>query len=148
MTTLLKFKQGDSGTKLNLNSSPTGFQLVEFGWNPVVATPVHMGDPLPVLERLRLLLSNTSHDNIAANMQSLHEMQVLANRYMNDPTQEEPVWLHSQLDGETGERRALVRNITIQYRPSWFGAGETITIPAAKIPRFRAGKGLKDKVNK
>lgn len=26
--------------------------------------------------------------------------------------------------------------------------GETITIPAAKVPRFRAGKYLKDKVNK
>jgi len=26
--------------------------------------------------------------------------------------------------------------------------GETITIPAAKVPRFKAGKYLKDKVNK
>jgi DNA-binding protein HU-beta len=26
--------------------------------------------------------------------------------------------------------------------------GETITIPAAKVPRFRAGKNLKEKVNK
>ena len=26
--------------------------------------------------------------------------------------------------------------------------GETITIPAAKVPRFRAGKFLKDQVNK
>ena len=26
--------------------------------------------------------------------------------------------------------------------------GETITIPAAKVPRFKAGKNLKDKVNK
>ncbi len=26
--------------------------------------------------------------------------------------------------------------------------GENITIPAAKVPRFRAGKYLKDKVNK
>lgn len=26
--------------------------------------------------------------------------------------------------------------------------GETITIPAAKVPRFRAGKNLKDRVNK
>lgn len=26
--------------------------------------------------------------------------------------------------------------------------GETITIPAAMVPKFRAGKGLKDKVNK
>ena len=25
--------------------------------------------------------------------------------------------------------------------------GETITIPAAKVPRFKAGKNLKDKVN-
>ena len=26
--------------------------------------------------------------------------------------------------------------------------GETIIIPAAKVPRFRAGKGLKDRVNR
>jgi hypothetical protein len=89
-----------------------------------------MGDPPPVLETLRVFVSNTNYDNIATSMQSLHEMQVLADRYINDQQQEDPVWLHAQMDGETGERRALVRSITIQYKPQWFGVGEsTLNIP-------------------
>jgi hypothetical protein len=130
MATLLRLKLGDSGNLLNLNSSSTGFRLVENGWDPVVATPVHMSDPPPVLETINLLLSYPIPDVIATSMQTLHEMQVLADRYINDPTQEDPVWLHAQMDGETNERRALVRSITMQYKPQWFGAGEsTINIP-------------------
>jgi hypothetical protein len=127
MATTLKFKQGDSGTELNLNSTTTGFRLEEFGWTPVVATPIHLGDPPPVIETLNLFVSNTSYDNISSNMQSLHEMQVLADRYINDNQQEDPVWLHANMDGETGERRALVRSITAQYKHPWFGAGEATT---------------------
>jgi hypothetical protein len=127
LATTLKFKQGDSGTELNLNSTTTGFRLEEYGWTPVVATPVHMGDPPPVIETLDLFVSNTNYNNISSNMQSLHEMQVLADRYINDPQQEEPVWLHAKMDGETGERRALVRSITVQYKHPWFGAGEATT---------------------
>ncbi|MHC4196152.1 MAG: hypothetical protein ACYSQZ_09520 [Planctomycetota bacterium] len=61
-------------------------------------------------------------------------MQVLADRYINDNQQEGPVWLHASMDGETGERRALVRSIEIQYKPQWFGAGEsTLNIPLALV---------------
>jgi hypothetical protein len=77
-----------------------------------------------------VFVSNTNYDNIATSMQILHEMQVLADRYINDPTQEDPVWLHAQMDGETGVRRALVRRIEVQYKPQWFGVGEsTLNIP-------------------
>jgi hypothetical protein len=86
-----------------------------------------MGDPPPVIETLDLFVSNTNYNNISSNMQSLHEMQVLADRYINDPQQEDPVWLHAKMDGETGERRALVRSITVQYKHPWFGAGEATT---------------------
>jgi hypothetical protein len=58
-------------------------------------------------------------------MQELHEMQVLANRYINDPTQEHPVWLHAKMDNETGLRRALVYSISIQFKSSWFGSEAT-----------------------
>ena len=125
MAIVLKFKQGDSGTELNLNAGETGFQLAGDGWNPAVATPVHMGDPPPISEFINLLLKHSSHDNIATSVQSLHEMQVLANRYINDPHQETPVWLHAKMANETGERRALVHSITIQYKTSWFGAPAT-----------------------
>ena len=131
MATLLKLKQGDSGTELNLNASgSTGIRLHEDGWYPTVASPVHMGDPAPVLETLHLLVSNTTYNLLATSMQSLHEMQVLADRYINDPHQEYPVWLQAQMDGESGLRRALVYSIDIQYKPRWFGAGaDTTNIP-------------------
>ena len=125
MAIVLQFKQGDSGTTLNLNAGETGFQLAGDGWNPAVATPVHMGDPPPIGESIHLRLAHSSHDNIATSVQSLHEMQVLADRYINDPTQETPVWLHAKMANETGERRALVHSITIQYKTSWFGAPAT-----------------------
>ncbi len=125
MAIVLKFKQGDSGTELNLNAGETGFQLAGDGWNPAVATPVHMGDPPPISESIHLLLAHTNHNNIATSVQSLHEMQVLANRYINDPQQETPVWLHAKMADETGERRALVYSITAQYKTSWFGSPAT-----------------------
>jgi hypothetical protein len=125
MAIVLKFKQGDSGTELSLNAGEAGFQLAGQGWSPAVATPVHMGDPPPIGETIHLLLANTSHNNIATNMQSLHEMQVLADRYINDPHQEDPVWLHAKMDNETGERRALVYRIEAQYKTSWFGPQAT-----------------------
>ena len=52
-------------------------------------------------------------------------MQVLAERYINDPAQETPVWLHAKMANETGERRALVYSITVQYKTSWFGPQAT-----------------------
>lgn len=125
MAIVLKFKQGDSGTELNLNAGETGFQLAGQGWNPAVATPVHMGDPPPINESIHLLLAHSSHDNIATSVQSLHEMQVLAERYVNDLTQDTPVWLHAKMANETGERRALVYSITVQYKTSWFGPQAT-----------------------
>ena len=130
MAIVLLFKQGDSGTSLSLNSATAGFSLAGNGWNPAVATPVHMGDPAPIAETIHLRLKNSSQDNLATNMQSLHEMQVLADRYINDPHQEAPVWLHAKMANETGERRALVYSISAQYKTSWFGEPATaIDIP-------------------
>jgi hypothetical protein len=59
-------------------------------------------------------------------MQSLHDMQVFAEQYINDPTEDTPVWLHAKLDNETGERRALVRRIDVQYGASWYGDEATV----------------------
>jgi hypothetical protein len=53
-------------------------------------------------------------------------MQVYADQYINDPTEDTPVWLHAKLDNETGERRALVRNIQVQYGASWYGDEATV----------------------
>ena len=123
MAIVLQFKQGDSGTTLSLNSASAGFSLA--GWAPAVATPVHMGDPAPIGESIHLRLKQANQNTLATSMQSLHEMQVMADRYINDPTQETPIWLHAKMANETGERRALVYGISIQYKSSWFGPEAT-----------------------
>ena len=125
MAIVLQFKQGDSGTTLNLNAGEAGFQLAGQGWSPAVATPVHMSDPPPIGETIHLRIAGANQNAIATSMQSLHDMQVLADRYINDPTQETPVWLHAKMANETGERRALVYSISIQYKSSWFGPQAT-----------------------
>jgi hypothetical protein len=51
---------------------------------------------------------------------------VFADQYINDPTEDTPVWLHAKLDNETGERRALVRSIQVQYGASWYGDEATV----------------------
>jgi hypothetical protein len=45
---------------------------------------------------------------------------------MKDSTQEDPVWLHAKMANETGERRALVHSISVQYKSSWFGTEATV----------------------
>ncbi|MHC4334123.1 MAG: hypothetical protein ACYSUV_10290, partial [Planctomycetota bacterium] len=126
MAIVLKFKQGDSGTELDMMDGTDGFQLAGRGWSPAVATPVHMGDPPPITENIHLRIRETDQDAIATSMQLLHEMQVIANRYMKDSTQEDPVWLHAKMANETGERRALVHSISVQYKSSWFGTEATV----------------------
>ena len=125
MAIVLNLKQGDDGTILDLMDGSDGFQLAGQGWSPAVATPVHMGDPGPIIENIHLLLKRGTQDSIATYMQSLHEMQVLADRYINDPTQEEPIWLNAKMDNETGQRRALVYSIGVQFKTSWFGPQAT-----------------------
>lgn len=130
MAIVLKFKIGDSGTELNLNAGASGFQLANAGWSPSVASPIYMGEPRAVTETINLWLQGSSHDNLAASMQALHAMQKAASDYLRDGTQINPVWLHAKMFNETGERRALVYGISIQYRSSWFGQEAT----ALQIP--------------
>ena len=125
MAIVLQFKQGDSGTTLNLNAGEAGFQLAGQGWSPAVATPVYMGDPPPIGESIHLRLAGASHNAIATSMQSLHDMQVMAEQYMMGQVVSTPVWLHAKMANETGERRALVHSITAQYKTSWFGPQAT-----------------------
>jgi len=123
-------KFSHASATVDLNDTTTGFSLSGQGWFPVVATPVYKGDPAPVVETLHLLLTDSSQDNIAADMQALHAMQVWAEAYINDPTVEDPVWLHAKMDNETGERRAVVHKIEVQYGASWYGDEATsIDIP-------------------
>ena len=90
MAIVLKLVRGSA--TVDLNDGDDGFQLGGRGWVPVVATPVYMGSPPPVTETLQVRLRQTSHNNISTYMQSLHDMQVWAEQYVKDPTEDEPVW--------------------------------------------------------
>ena len=126
MTIKLFFRHGESGgTELNLMAGVSGFQLAGNGWAPNVADSIYFGEPPPILESMKLLLKSSSQDDIASDMQALHQMQVWAEGYIKDPHQEDPVWLHAKMDNETGERRVLIRNIIVKYKTSWFGSSAT-----------------------
>jgi hypothetical protein len=120
MAIISKFVRGSA--TVDLNDGNDGFQLGGRGWLPAVATPVYMGYSPPVVETLHLRLRQTSHNNVSTYMQA----QVFADQYINDPTEDTPVWLHAKLDNETGERRALVRSIQVQYGASWYGDEATV----------------------
>lgn len=117
MALVLSLKRG--ATTLDLQAGSPGAQLLT-GWRPRTATPQTGRDPDPLVEQLTLLVHGTSDDNLAARLQSLHDMQTWAAAYMQDATEATPVWLHCKLDGETNERRALVRRIDLAPRSGWF----------------------------
>ena len=114
-------KFSHASATVDLNDTETGFSMAGDGWMPAVATPIYKGDPEPVVETIHMRLKDNSQDAIATDMQALHFMQVQADAYINDPTVDNPVWLHAKMDNETGERRAVVYRIEVQYGASWYG---------------------------
>lgn len=84
-------------------------------WIPSVAGIGANGLPRNVVETIPLLVHGTSHDNIAVITQGVSDMMRYTNNYWRDVDRINPVWLHSQLSGETNERRALVRTITWKW---------------------------------
>lgn len=86
----------------------------------VVSSPTGDGSiPEYVLETLPVKIKAADEDSLAATLQGLHYAQRLAAEYWVDPQQTTPVWYHQKQDGETGERRALVRRITFQPSESY-----------------------------
>ncbi len=85
-------------------------------WRPRAGTPGRGADAPPVIEVIDLKIDRASHDNLATSMQALELMRVYASRYMHDATFGTPVWLHASMTNETGERRALVRRIDMEWR--------------------------------
>ncbi len=83
----------------------------ERGWIPRVADIGPDGMPADVEERIPLSISGTSDDNVADIEQPLSDMMRYTSNYWRDADRVAPVWLHSQLAGETNGRRALVKKI-------------------------------------
>lgn len=100
-------------TTLSLKQAAnSGWRLQSDGWSPRSAPMASMA---PVTETLDLIIDATSHDTLATDVQELDHMRFWARQYMVDPTSEHPVWLHAQMQEETGARRALVTGIDLAW---------------------------------
>ncbi len=105
---------GASGVNLSFLDD-SGLYITSPGWIPKITQIGIDGLPTAVAEQIELWVNGTSYDDVATIEQSLADMMRMTANYWSDPDREVPVWLHSQLSGETNERRALVRAIAMAW---------------------------------
>lgn len=132
MASVLKLSRGATDLTLSPTRAATGLSV--YSWVPRVATPLSGRVPGTLVETMRIREQNTSHDNIATDLQALHDMQRWAADYMADQAWGTPVYLYSQTSAETGGRRALVRRIDMMFDSHWWGAAaENSKVLAAEL---------------
>lgn len=137
MAQVLKFRR--NVTDLNLLDS-SGFHLLDPGWVPQVAGGGE--DAAPVEEVLLVQANYSSQDNLAAGLVTLNKLRRDVRRYMVDRLEEYPVWLHDKLNSETGERRALVRRISVKQLTEQHGvSGEGSMIDAKPVYELGVERG-------
>ena len=119
MAKTLKITDGTASVDL---IDSTGFALLEGGWDmsPSRPKPTSSMNVLAdssvlrnvrrpnVMDKLKLKLSGTSHDNLASQLQTLNELLVKAEKYHTTPWQTTPVYLEVVYGTETGSRFALL----------------------------------------
>ena len=138
MAVVNKFRR--NVTDLDLDATAGSGWRTE-GWNPRVATVVEGEAPGRVRETVRLIVDRSSQDNLAASVQALDQMMVWAAAYGKDRQTEYAVWWHRQMYAETGETRALVREIGWEWqsptatRADWVEGGRGL----AKVVVEREG---------
>lgn len=109
MARVAKFKQGDSGTELDLLAgSGAGWNIQS--WYPKIAVPNADGALEPVQEEMVCIVKGSSDDNLATQLQAMQQMRQYAAWYNARETWITPVWIHLKTDGETNTGRALVLN--------------------------------------
>lgn len=124
MATIFKFYDGTN----TLDLSGAGVMTLGHDYRPVVAEILGDGsDPASVIEALPVQIDPSSVDNLAATVQAADLLRKAAAEYRQDPTQAVPVWFHQQINGETGERRALLEKLdyALDYNP--YATRPTIT---------------------
>ncbi len=117
MAVVLKLRRNT--TDMSLMDGDTGAALVP-GWAPAVARPRYGRPAENVVESMPIRIKDSSQDNLAAELQELHQMQMWAEEYLVDRGCEYPVWLHAKLNSETGERRAWAKRITADLKSGWY----------------------------
>lgn len=110
----LVHKLYDGTNTIDLTAS-TGLKCLQ-GFLPKTAMPTGDGSIPPyIVEEIPVRVVNTTADNMAADLQKLALLAKRAAEYWVDQTQTTPVWYHQQQTAETGERRALVKSIALQF---------------------------------
>ena len=109
------FKLTRNSVDVNLLQGQNAGWRVE-QWIPRTAAITGNRMPPLVTETVDLMADATTHDTLSTDFQDLDNYRWLAREYIKDRTQEHPVWLHAKADNETGERRALVHDISMSWR--------------------------------
>ena len=112
MAVVFKFRRDTTDLSL-LAGAGSGWRAGT--WNAKVGVPVHGRRPLPVTEAIDCLVDRGSHNDLGTSMQAMDDVREGAARYMADRQEQYPVWLHVKMNNETGERRALVREIAMEW---------------------------------
>ena len=121
MAQVLKLTRNAVDTSL-INAS--GWHVVDPGGGPQCGVGVAGRGAAPVEESLRIAANFASQDALAAALVSLDKLGQDAARYRVDRQEEHPVWFHDKLDSEKGERRALVRRISLKALTEQHGVGD------------------------
>src|SRR3989337_281028 len=120
------FKLTDGTNTLDIASTSV-FWLREEGYEPKIAVPSGDGSIPPYMQQsIPVGLQSATDNEMATTLQTLALLQKRAAEYFADPTQYTPVWFHEKLDGETGERRALVRSVEFVPAASWLSANSQL----------------------
>ncbi len=124
----------DGVTTADLLNVGSGFQLKADGWLPADSEQTQLridnlsgegerfliSQPKNVFDTFNLSLSGSSHDNIAASLQTLNSLQRKAREYHTASWQQLPVYLEALTTGETNTRYAIIYDINITIRSSLF----------------------------
>lgn len=120
----------DGTTTVDMTTSDNSWRLLD-RWEPAVATPTGDGSiPGYVVDVLPVIITPSSDDDLALEMQKLHALAKRAAEYWADDNQTTPVWFHRQLTAETGAARTLVRQIDFDVDTrfgSWIDACPPVT---------------------
>jgi hypothetical protein len=107
--------------QLSLYAFDEGLSMTRDGWEMAVAP--HGADPhTPVADAMTLIAKGTSHDDLAAVLQSVDDMVRKMAYYAGDfPVERYQPWLYDQLEDESNARRAFLTAISSEVGSSLHG---------------------------
>lgn len=115
------------GADVRLIGGSTGIELAHEGYAPAVAEQNPDGTwPREVLEAMGIYIEGDDSDEIATRLRNLKNILRRGAEYTRNQVNSSPVWWHQRLDGESEERRAIMRHGRTQYGTNIFSTPTTI----------------------